>query len=92
VFPARYELNSYIVFRKRLVSKRLNNKCQHITQTDKAGNSRQTEKSENTQQKGRSENTRIKITVMNKRNSVSIDCTQYEREIDDDDQRMKLRN
>jgi hypothetical protein len=24
VFPARYELNSYIVFRKRLVSKRLN--------------------------------------------------------------------
>jgi hypothetical protein len=23
VFPARYELNSYIVFRKRLVSKRL---------------------------------------------------------------------
>jgi hypothetical protein len=25
VFPARYELNSYIVFRKRLVSKRLNN-------------------------------------------------------------------
>jgi hypothetical protein len=27
VFPARYELNSYIVFRKRLVSKRLS----HIT-------------------------------------------------------------
>jgi hypothetical protein len=25
VFPARYELNSYIVFRKRLVSKRLSN-------------------------------------------------------------------
>jgi hypothetical protein len=25
VFPARYELNSYIVFRKRLVSKRLIN-------------------------------------------------------------------
>jgi hypothetical protein len=25
VFPARYELNSYIVFRKRLVSKRLRN-------------------------------------------------------------------
>jgi hypothetical protein len=25
VFPARYELNSYIVFRKRLVSKRLKN-------------------------------------------------------------------
>jgi hypothetical protein len=25
VFPARYELNSYIVFRKRLVSKRLMN-------------------------------------------------------------------
>jgi hypothetical protein len=24
VFPARYELNSYIVYRKRLVSKRLN--------------------------------------------------------------------
>jgi hypothetical protein len=24
VFPARYELNSYIVFRKRLVPKRLN--------------------------------------------------------------------
>jgi hypothetical protein len=24
VFPARYELNFYIVFRKRLVSKRLN--------------------------------------------------------------------
>jgi hypothetical protein len=34
VFPARYELNSYIVFRKRLVSKRLTDqsKCraQHI--------------------------------------------------------------
>jgi hypothetical protein len=26
VFPARYELNSYIVFRKRLVSKRLKSK------------------------------------------------------------------
>jgi hypothetical protein len=26
VFPARYELNSYIVFRKRLVSKRLSKK------------------------------------------------------------------
>jgi hypothetical protein len=26
VFPARYELNSYIVFRKRLVSRRLNPK------------------------------------------------------------------
>jgi hypothetical protein len=25
VFPTRYELNSYIVFRKRLVSKKLNN-------------------------------------------------------------------
>jgi hypothetical protein len=25
VFPARYKLNSYIVFRKRLVSKRLRN-------------------------------------------------------------------
>jgi hypothetical protein len=24
VFPARYEMSSYIVFRKRLVSKRLN--------------------------------------------------------------------
>jgi hypothetical protein len=27
VFPARYELNSYIVFRKRLVSKRLTALC-----------------------------------------------------------------
>jgi hypothetical protein len=29
VFPARYELNSYIVFRKRLVSKRLNTVLQN---------------------------------------------------------------
>jgi hypothetical protein len=28
VFPARYELNSYIVCRKRLVSKRLNASAQ----------------------------------------------------------------
>jgi hypothetical protein len=27
VFPARYELNSYIVFRKRLVSRRLISRC-----------------------------------------------------------------
>jgi hypothetical protein len=30
VFPARYELNSYIVFRKRLVSKRLRNQANRI--------------------------------------------------------------
>jgi hypothetical protein len=34
VFPARYELNSYVVFRKRLVSKRLNatDTCHHSVQ------------------------------------------------------------
>jgi hypothetical protein len=31
VFPARYELNSYIVFRKRLVSKRLTTMQCHIS-------------------------------------------------------------
>jgi hypothetical protein len=29
VFPARYELNSYIVFRKRLVSRRLRRLSEH---------------------------------------------------------------
>jgi hypothetical protein len=33
VFPARYELNSYIVFRKRLVSKRLIN--HHVIKTQR---------------------------------------------------------
>jgi hypothetical protein len=33
VFPARYDLNSYIVFRKRLVSKRLTKVCFGIRET-----------------------------------------------------------
>jgi hypothetical protein len=37
MFPARYELNSYIVFRKRLVSKRLmllNTTCNSVWMSD----------------------------------------------------------
>jgi hypothetical protein len=30
VFPARYELNSYIVFRKRLVPKKVKKDCRMI--------------------------------------------------------------
>jgi hypothetical protein len=32
VFPARYELNSYIVFRKRLVSKRLKERKERLSE------------------------------------------------------------
>jgi amino acid permease len=43
VFPARYDLNSYIVFRKRLVSKRLSHKeLAYVSRRAKYGKAHET--------------------------------------------------